>query len=173
MSRPQAATCKSSIMCTNHSRGCCLFDSSQRQFDNHLSVSQRWFPPGNVSQAPAKCNVTFIQTLWSNAANSLPLRQQIRSTPATGTKSPLLSVQSFLLLMCIIVPGQRVFELDSLASGSSAADLLLHPALPLWLPVFPPPAARKAICGGFNGRKWAPSYAGHGTRDFRRVALLC
>lgn len=33
-------------------RGRCLFDLSQEQFDNHLSVSQRSFPPGNLSQLP-------------------------------------------------------------------------------------------------------------------------
>lgn len=31
----------------------CLFDLSQEQFDNHLSLSQRSFPPGNLSQPNA------------------------------------------------------------------------------------------------------------------------
>lgn len=54
MSRPQAVTCKSSIMCTRLGEAAaCLFDLSQEQFDNHLSVSQRSFPPGNLSQPNA------------------------------------------------------------------------------------------------------------------------
>lgn len=54
MSRPQAVTCKSSIMCTRLGEAAArLFDLSQEQFDNHLSVSQRSFPPGNLSQPNA------------------------------------------------------------------------------------------------------------------------
>lgn len=100
----------------------------------------------SASFSPAALSDVVVKTLQTTSH----LRQQLRSATATRTKSPLLSVQSFPLLMCIIVPGQAVFELDSLALGSSAADLLLHPALPLSLPVFPPPAARKAICGGLQ-----------------------
>lgn len=161
MSRPQAATCKSSIMCMRLGEAAaCLFDLSQEQFDNHLSVSQRSFPPGNLSQPAAKCNVTSDQLFFPLPSDVVvkrcerPLSASAdQICTATRTKNPLLSAQSFLLLMCIIVPGKRVFELDSLALGSAVADLLLHPALPLSLPVFPPLAARKAICGGFNGRK--------------------
>lgn len=74
MSRPQAVTCKRSIMCTSHSCGSVtpyLFDLGQEQFDNHLSVSQRWLPPGNLSSATAKYNVTsapFSSPLLPNTA---------------------------------------------------------------------------------------------------------
>lgn len=96
MSRPQAATCKSSIMCTRLGEAAaCLFDLSQEQFDNHLSVSQRSFPPGNLSQPTAKCNVKRCEWPLSASADQI--------CTATGTKNPLLSAQSFLLLMCIIV----------------------------------------------------------------------
>lgn len=71
-------------------------------------------------------------------------------------KEPLIVSSKFPFAYVHHCPGQRVFELDSLALGSAAADLLLHPALPLSLPVFPPLAARK-------GHLWRPQWEEVGT----------
>lgn len=98
----------------NHVReaAACLFDLSQEQFDNHLSVSQRSFPPGNLSQPTAKCNVTSAsffplshQMLWSNAVNGLSLRQQIRSARQPGQRTPYCQLKvSFCLCASLSRP---------------------------------------------------------------------
>lgn len=75
---------------------------------------------------------------------------------AAGTKDPLLSAQSFLLLMCVIVPARECLSYTLWLRAAQPADLLLPSCSPIVAPSFPTTG-----CGGDH--LWRPQWEEVGT----------
>lgn len=182
MSRPQAVTCKSPIMCIIHRRG----------FRRQPFVCLHWVRPNLISTCPWSSDVSFFHCpkhwihwgeevqhgLWHLLFNtgSAHTNQQGEKWPQSGSlfsvrTNPTIVHLKFSFSICIIVPVRKCLSLN-FWFGLEPQSLIWCPSCsPIVHPSFPTMAARKAIFGRFNGRKWAPRYT-RGTESVCRQEVL-
>lgn len=167
MSRPQAETSKSPIMCIIHRRG----------FRRQPFVCLPWVRPNLISTCPWSADVSVFHRLklwicwgeevqhglWhllfnTGSAHTNQHGENCFKMTPVWISSPTIVHLKFSFSICIIVLVRKCLSLN-FWFGLEPQTLIWCPSCsPIVHPSFPTMAVRKAIFGRFNGRKWAPCY---------------